>query len=139
MKLFDTTLGNLQSSLNIRLAKQTVLAGNLANVDTPGFRPRELDFDAAFKASQAGNALSAGQPTMTHEGHLGVSAEQTSTAPEAFVKVSEKAEGGLDGNAVDLDRTMVELSRNALQYGAAARAAGKKLAILKYVASDGVG
>jgi len=43
----------------------------------------------------------------------------------------------LDGNTVDLDRTMVAMAENALQYGASARAAGRKLAILKYVASDG--
>jgi flagellar basal body rod protein FlgB len=43
----------------------------------------------------------------------------------------------LDGNTVDLDRTMVAMAENALQYGASARAAGHKLAILKYVASDG--
>jgi flagellar basal-body rod protein FlgB len=55
------------------------------------------------------------------------------------VQVAEGARGGLDGNGVDLDKTMVELSRNGLLYGAAAKAAGKKLSILKYVASDGVG
>ena len=40
---------------------------------------------------------------------------------------------------VDLDRTMVALAENGLQYGASARAAGKKLAILRYVSSDGNG
>jgi flagellar basal-body rod protein FlgB len=44
-----------------------------------------------------------------------------------------------DGNTVDLDRTMVAMAENAIQYGASARAAGKKLAILRYVASDGNG
>ena len=44
---------------------------------------------------------------------------------------------GLDGNAVDLDRTMGAIAENAIQYGAAAKAAAKKLAILRYVASDG--
>jgi flagellar basal-body rod protein FlgB len=43
----------------------------------------------------------------------------------------------LDGNQVDLDRTMMSMTENSLQYGASARAAGRKLAILKYVASDG--
>jgi flagellar basal-body rod protein FlgB len=59
--------------------------------------------------------------------------------PETFVHVAAGLRGGLDGNGVDLDKTMVELSRNALLYGASAKAAGKKLAILRYVASDGVG
>ncbi len=46
---------------------------------------------------------------------------------------------GIDGNAVDLDRTLVAVSENALQYGASAKAAGKKLGILRYVANDGNG
>jgi flagellar basal body rod protein FlgB len=45
----------------------------------------------------------------------------------------------LDGNRVDLDRTMAELATNGMQYNAGARVAGKKLAILRYVSSDGNG
>ena len=45
----------------------------------------------------------------------------------------------IDGNGVDLDRTMAGMAENAIQYGASARAAGKKLAILRYVAGDGGG
>jgi flagellar basal-body rod protein FlgB len=45
----------------------------------------------------------------------------------------------LDGNMVDLDRTMAQLAENAMQYNAGAKAASKKLAMLRYVASDGNG
>jgi flagellar basal-body rod protein FlgB len=67
--------------------------------------------------------------------------ESSSTSDDLASRHIRVAEGetGLDGNGVDLDRTMVELSRNALLYGASSRSAGKKLAILRYVASDGVG
>ena len=39
MKLFDTTLTRLQESLDVRLVEHNVLAGNIANSDTPGYRP----------------------------------------------------------------------------------------------------
>ena len=42
-----------------------------------------------------------------------------------------------DGNAVDLDRTMAGMAENGLQYGASAKAAGKKLAILRYSIDGG--
>ena len=42
-----------------------------------------------------------------------------------------------DGNAVDIDRTMSALAENALQYQASTRVVAKKMALLKYVASDG--
>jgi flagellar basal body rod protein FlgB len=74
------------------------------------------------------------------EGHIPVESSGPSPgSPEGFVKVVEGTKGNLDGNGVDLDKTMVELSRNALLYGAAAKATSKKLAILRYVATDGVG
>lgn len=142
MKLFDTTLAKLEASLDVRLARQNVLAGNLANVDTPGYLPRELDFEAAMAAAREPSAVTA--PTAPSapvvEGHLPVAVSgPADTSPGAFVKVAEGQRGGLDGNGVDLDKTMVELSRNALLYGAAAKATSKKLAILRYVATDGIG
>lgn len=142
MKLFDTTLSTLEAALDVRIARQNVLAGNLANVDTPGYLPRELDFDEALEAARQPPALSApcAPSEAPREGHLSVSAGAAEPrGAEALVRVAEGARGGLDGNGVDLDRTMVELSRNALLYGAAAKASGKKLAILRYVATDGVG
>jgi flagellar basal-body rod protein FlgB len=141
VKLFDTTLDRLQASLDVRLARQNVLGGNLANVDTPGYQPRELDFNEAMKARTAElagqtPALPSSPPT---KGHVSLQAAgPADDSPTRFVKITE-GEGGLDGNGVDLDRTMVELSRNALLYGASTRAVGKKLAILRYVASDGIG
>lgn len=142
MKLFDTTLGKLETSLDVRLERQNVLAGNLANVDTPGYLPRELDFNEAMAAAQRPASTSTPAPTSEapDEGFIPVAAAgPMASTPQSLVKVGEGARGGLDGNGVDLDKTMVELSRNGLMYGAAAKTAGKKLAILRYVAGDGIG
>lgn len=140
MKLFDTTTAKLQSALDVRLERQNVLNGNLANLDTPGYLPKELDFKAALAAAQTPRAAEPVQAVPAREGFMPVSevsAPQTEAA--AFVKTAPELSNGLDGNGVDLDKTMVELARNSLLYGAAAKAVGKKLALLKYVASDGVG
>lgn len=115
MKLFDTTLTTLKDALDLRLARQSVLAANLANADTPGYKPVDLDFEAAMAEASAGAAAD----------------------PERFVVPAEGISPGFDGNGVDLDQAMVGVADNAIQYGAAARAASKKLAILRYVASDG--
>jgi flagellar basal-body rod protein FlgB len=116
MKLFDSTLGVLERALDVRLVRQNVLAGNIANANTPGYVPQELDFRSALAAAEGG----------------GVNGPPASS----FVQAQEAAPG-LDGNKVDLDRTLVALAENALQYGASARTAAKKLAILRLVASDG--
>lgn len=140
MKLFDTTLSKLESALDVRLVRQNVLAGNLANVDTPNYLPREVDFGKAMAAAEQNHAQPLPSASGATEGQIPLAAiGPEGSDPSSFVQVAEGAKGGLDGNGVDLDKTMVELSRNGLMYGAAAKAAGKKLSILKYVASDGVG
>lgn len=120
MKLFDATLAQLGNALDVRLFRQNVLAGNLANVDTPGFAPSEVDFEKAMAS-----ARSAGEGDPANLSGAVISANNESP--------------GLDGNGVDLDQTMVALAENGLQYGAVARTASKKLSILKYVANDGNG
>ena len=137
MKLFDATLSSLERALDVRLTRQAVLAGNVANADTPGFVARELDFAAAMDAATSplgGPSIA----TPVRPGDLPVGAAGGAPAsPERFVVDDPAAAPGLDGNAVDLDRTMGAIAENAIQYGAAAKAAAKKLAILRYVASDG--
>lgn len=114
MRLFSDSLATLERSLEVRGQRHAVLAGNVANADTPGFKPLDIDFETAMAEGRSGatmaeeNAALAGTP-------------------------------GVDGNTVDVDRAMAALAENGIQYGAAARAASKKLAILRYVAGDGVG
>lgn len=121
MKLFDNALTVLERALDVRLYRQNVLASNAANIDTPGFEEKDVDFGQAMK------------------GTLGEPGEIRRSTMEAATEAVEGDPKSLDGNNVDLDRTMTALAENGLQYGTAARAAGKKLALLKYVASDGQG
>lgn len=125
MKIFDNRLALLERALDLRLERHGRLSGNLANVDTPGYAPKDIDFDRAIADAQA--ALDTDRP-----------------APQGIAPGSYEMEGpsgspSLDGNRVSLDGTMAALNENALKYTAASRAAGKKLALLRYVANDGLG
>jgi flagellar basal-body rod protein FlgB len=146
VKIFDPTLNQLERSLDVRLLRQNLLAGNLANADTPNFRPKDVDFTAAMAAVAARPEVNAPtQMALTAPNHMdtdvaigSASPQDGSLSPKDLPVIDIKSgNASLDGNTVDLDRTMVSMAENALQYGAAARAAGRKLAILKYVASDG--
>lgn len=141
MRIFDATLTTIERSLDVRLARQSVLAGNVANADTPGFQPRELDFAAAMAAAAPGAAHRPSVEGAPRAGDVALAAAGAlaPTTPEQFIAEVAGAAPGLDGNAVDLDRTLVAVSENAMHYGASARAAQKKLAILRYVANDGNG
>jgi flagellar basal-body rod protein FlgB len=138
MRIFDATMSTLERSLDVRLSRQTVLAGNLANANTPGFVQRDLDFAAAMAAATA--PAGPEQGGAARPGDLPLTAVAAAPgAPEQFVSEVPGSAPGLDGNAVDIDRASAALAQNALQYGAAAKAVSKKLAILKYAASDGQG
>jgi flagellar basal-body rod protein FlgB len=141
MKIFDTTLTRLEEALDVRLVEHNVLAGNVANADTPGYRPKELDFSQAMAAARESIADSGMAATdARHMGTGGAAVGEGSramTAAGALVHQGAGTSPSIDGNQVDLDRTMAGLAENALQYGASARAAGKKLAILRYVVSEG--
>lgn len=147
MKLFDTTLARLERSLDVRLVRHNVLAGNVANVDTPGYRPKDVDFATAMATQPGQSADGQGGPAApsamvaTDGRHMNVAGGIAAEISAAEVPLMDGAgeAPSIDGNAVDLDRTMVALAENNLQYGASARAASKKLAILRYVASDGNG
>jgi flagellar basal-body rod protein FlgB len=142
MKIFDTTLTRLEEALDVRLVEHNVLAGNIANADTPGYRSKELDFSQAMAAAEQLSASDGMAATdARHLGPSGSDGGSVGSRATAAATMSVRQGGGsspsIDGNEVDLDRTMAGLAENGLQYGASARAAGKKLAILRYVVSDG--
>jgi len=143
MKIFDGTLTNLERALDARALRHGILAGNLANANTPGFAPREVDFRAAMEQAGAARAGEIPVPVPVAgaaSGEIPLAAADLRPAPAGSpVVAAPGASAGIDGNAVDVDRALTALAENALQYGATARAAGKKLAILRYAASDGVG
>jgi flagellar basal-body rod protein FlgB len=132
MKLFDTTLNLLSRSLDVRLERHNVLSSDLANAETPNYAPRDVDFKAAMQ--QATLELE----TQARAQETGLPVASPGPTPE-LVGPAAGAAAGLDGNKVDSDHVLVALGENGLQYSASARAAGKKLAILRYVASDGNG
>ena len=157
MKIFDRTLGTLERALDARLLRHNVLAGNLANADTPGFVPRDVDFAAAMRESApppeepSPAPMPRGEPLVMAAYHPGDGAVTHAPSGDIPLSLADAPPGGLgspivaargtaaglDGNAVDVDRALAAVAENAIQYGAAARAAGKKIAILRYAASDG--
>ena len=108
----------LRRQMSIAAAKQVVAAGNLANVNTPGYRARAVDFTAALE-QQLGGSISL---TGTSESHLqGKVSEAVGT---------EEADGlpmRRDGNNVQLDRELLDMTRAAGDFSAAQTALAAKI------------
>ncbi len=118
MTIFDRTFRLLERTLDLRSARQRVIASNLANEETPGYRASELTFMDQLHSAHKGRlpiVLAATQPR--HFGMHGPQGVQAVTG-----KLGEVPAGDLplDANSVNLELEMAKLSENVMQYNAAA-------------------
>lgn len=118
MTMFDRTMQLLERSLDLRSARQRVIASNLANEETPGYRASELTFMDQLQSAQKGRLPVT--LAVTQSRHVGPRGPQGISAVNG--KLSEVPAGDLplDANSVNLELEMAKLSDNAMQYNAAA-------------------
>jgi flagellar basal-body rod protein FlgB len=130
-KLFDRTTEGLAKSLDMRLIRQNITSANIANAETPGYAAQKVDFeDALTRALQMD-----GVPGTEVSGQHAIPGAINSVKPDIYdnpeINVSN------DKNTVDVEKEMSTLTENSLIYKAALELMRKKLAALKYAASDG--
>jgi flagellar basal-body rod protein FlgB len=125
------TVERLNAGLDYHLARHNLLTANLAHVDTPGFRPLDLQRTGAFEG-----ALHVALAT-TEAGHIG--SATTSSTGESFhvVRDASASASGSDGNAVSLDREAVKIATNQLRYDTLASLVQNELSGLAWAANDG--
>ncbi len=131
--LFDKTTGALGTALNMRLMKHNITSSNIANAETPGYHAKKIDFEEALSRALDIDGLR-GMSTSNPE-HFTVGGKSARIRPDIY----ENPEGAVnnDGNTVDLEREMSNLAENTIMYKAAMSLINKKLAALRYAASEG--
>ena len=126
----DKLTGFHQQALNIRNDKMEVIAGNLANANTPGYKARGIDFKQAMASAQ----YSSGQKmTRTHENHI--SGGMTSSAEIGFRIPSQPDTG--DGNTVEVQRERNEFLDTSMRYQASIQFLDGKIKGMKKALSGG--
>ncbi len=108
---FDSAFGIHATALSVRGHRAGVLAANLANADTPGYKARDIDFQSELRL--AAQATHASQPRRTHARHLGAA---PSTGYTHLYRVPMQP--SLDGNTVDGQIEQAAFMDNALRYQA---------------------
>lgn len=132
--LFDKTTQALSTSLNMRLLRHNVISSNVANAETPGYHAKKLDFEEALARALDIDGIR-GMSTSSGD-HFAVGGSGPSkVGPEIY----DNPEGAInnDRNTVDLEKEMSSLAENTIMYKAALSLINKKLAALRYAASDG--
>ena len=106
----DKLLGIHQYTLGVRTQRAEMIANNLANADTPGFKAKGLDFQQALQQAQRGQQSY--HLSRTHEKHFSV--EIKPQGSEKF-RVPTQPDTG-DGNTVDAQLEQNLYMQNALEY-----------------------
>ena len=124
-------LEGLERVLDFHLARHGVLASNLANAETPGFKPKDLVFDAELAAAMPEGPTAPVAPAVPGAAQAPVEGTQT-----GYVEV-EKNPTGPDGNGVRLEQAMAEVSANRIRYNTALEIVRRRMALLKYATGGG--
>jgi flagellar basal-body rod protein FlgB len=126
-----SNLSALHRSLDFHSERHNLIASNIANANTPGFRPLEL---LRVESAETGGTLPMARTGSAHLGGSGGESLQATT-----VAADRSSSGGLDDNTVSLEREMAKLAANDIRYEGSAKMIQQKLGMLRYAANDASG
>ena len=99
-------------ALVLRSERQRLIAGNIANADTPGFKARDFDFAATLRQARSEGAAGEG---------IARSVMGSGNKPAPVLRYVQPLQTNLDSNTVDMDRERGAFMDNALKYDATLR------------------
>lgn len=114
-------LDRMSRHLGYHARRQEMIAGNLANLDTPGYRSKDIVFHEQFSSEIRGGEM---RRSMSHR-------------DETVVRDDEQPDQ--DGNSVSLEKQMARSASNTMRFQALAELLSRKIGMLKYAAGDGRG
>ncbi|MBU1345114.1 MAG: flagellar basal body rod protein FlgB [Proteobacteria bacterium] len=131
-RIFGHTFKTIEKALDVSAKRHNLIAGNIANMDTIGYKPKDLDFNRTLK-----RAMGEKEPDFldrTHDKHLSTYGDE-----DAFDMKGENSESvdiyHLD--SVNIDTEMMNLTENNIKYRATTELLLRKLKILQYSIDEG--
>jgi flagellar basal-body rod protein FlgB len=121
----------VEKMLDVTMRRQEAISSNLANLDTPGYKAKDVVFQQELASSSNQLALAS-----THSGHITLSSG-SSTANSPVQLVDSDAPEKPNGNNVDLDHQMMEMNKNGMQYVMLIQNLGSTIKTLRAAITDG--
>jgi flagellar basal-body rod protein FlgB len=112
MKLFDSAFGIHERALDLRGQRMEVIAQNIANVDTPFYKAKDVDFKQVLDETQTERSMRA-----THSAHI-QSADSVQQGNTVFTIPFNPS---IDGNTVEMSVEQAKYGKAAAQYQATLR------------------
>ncbi len=119
--------------MNMQLQRQNVIMGNIANVNTPKYKPRELEFEAELQSAL--NLDAKGKVSRTADGHMPAVFDPEKFSPEWYKRFTPRVVHGED--RVNLDKEMVKMAKNNLQYSALSQITKSSFEGIKNIIAEG--
>jgi flagellar basal-body rod protein FlgB len=112
----DKFFGINQQALKIHSRRSEILAGNLANADTPGYKARDVDFKSALQ--QVKSDMSGSTLRTTNPNHINSAGTTPGRLDDVLgeMKYRSASQPSLDGNTVDSLKEKAAFMENALLY-----------------------
>jgi flagellar basal-body rod protein FlgB len=129
----DDALNAASLALKGLESRQQVISNNVANVDTPGYSAKTLDFETTLK--NAINSTNTISMTKTNDKHL----SSSSVSSTNFTATQNRTGGTYreDGNNVDIETELVDMTDTNIKYQAISQGLSSKLLLLKSIAEGG--
>jgi flagellar basal-body rod protein FlgB len=127
---FSKTFQLLENAMDVAKKRHSLLVGNTSNLDTPGYKAKDIDFKSAMK--QALGSSKEINVAKTNSAHMGPPAGSMSEA-----EVYEE-QGEWNGyNWMNVDQVITKMTENNLIYRTATEALLRKIALMKEVIREG--
>lgn len=125
----DSSMKLMERSLDLAVQRQGLISANIANVDTPGYKTIDMNFEDELKrAVDPGASLA-----VTNPHHISSGNGRVMASAGAVEGLTERN----DRNNVNIDREMAQVSTNAMKFSMAAQLLAGKFRTLRSAINEG--
>ncbi len=145
MDLISSLTSNVvHKSLDGLAQRQKAISSNLANVETPNYRRRDVQFEDALgsaikkargkSSSQANNDVDLSMKSSANANHFRIGSDYSTLQNlNPMTSESEGVKFTNDGNAVDMEAEMVQMAKNTMKYQALSNLESRRMRSIKSV------
>ena len=131
--LFDGHIELSEKVLDLRLQRQNLVMSNIANVNTPQYRGKSLEFEQDLQNALALDAR--GKVTRTNDQHMPATFDEATFQGKSFKEFKPRYVYGED--SVNLDKEMTVMAKNAMLYNALTEVITKNFTGMTKIISEG--
>lgn len=131
--LFSSQIGLVGRVMDMQLKRQNVITSNMANIETPNYKPRELEFEKELQSALGLDMR--GRMSTTSQAHMPAAFNPDNFGPEWSKQFKPRQIHGED--RVNIDKEMAKHNKNQLQYSALSQVMAKQFEGLSQIIMDG--